>query len=121
MSSVWGSLGQAIVNLFRLWPPADTTEMSTALMRLRHQVCEMQNLQTGRMNEMTSGTPDMRSIDQRDINAWADNVNAAVTALQTILKNGNLTAADESLMNTAIGNLDGVAGTSTPPAPAPSA
>jgi hypothetical protein len=69
--------------------------------------------------EMSNPTPDMRSIDQNDINAWAENVNAAVTALQTIIANGNLTAADESLMNTAIGTLDGVAGTVTPPVTPP--
>lgn len=63
--------------------------------------------------------PDMREIDQNDINAWADNVNNAVTALQTIISHGQLTAADESLMNTALGHLDGVAGTTTPPAPTP--
>jgi hypothetical protein len=62
----------------------------------------------------------MRSIDQNDINAWADNVNAASAAIAQVLAKGELPPASESLLNTALGNLDGVAGTSTPtPAPTP--
>lgn len=66
---------------------------------------------------MGSPTPDMRSIDQNDINAWAMNINTAAAAIVTVIANGNLKAADESLLNTALGNLDGVAGTTTPPVP----
>ena len=71
-------------------------------------------------SEMTTPTPDPREIDQSVIDEWAANVNGAVTALKTIIANGNLTAADTSLMNTALGSLDGVAGTTvTPPTPTP--
>jgi hypothetical protein len=69
-------------------------------------------------SEMTNPVPDMRSIDQNDINAWADNVNAATDAIQKALAAGNLPPATESLLNNALGNLDGVAGTTTPPPPA---
>lgn len=99
----------------RRYPPANTRPMRKAIHNL--QTLVNQYTTEGSRSEMTTPTPDMRSIDQNDINGWAQNVNAAVTAMQQIIANGNLKPADESLMNTAIGNLDGVAGTSTPPLP----
>jgi hypothetical protein len=95
-------------------PPAHTHRMNRAIRNLQIFVQQVAPNNTQEGTEMSSP---LVSIPQGDIDNWAANVNAAVAALQTIVANGNLSAADESAMNTAIGNLDGVAGTSTPPAP----
>lgn len=101
-------------------PSANVAPMNKALNDLRQQISTLQPKES----EMTNPpTPDMRSIDQNDINAWADNVNAATAAISQVIAAGNLPPASESLLNTALGNLDGVAGTATPPPtpPAPAA
>lgn len=121
MASFWDDVGRAITSFIatRQIPKANTTALDKSIKDLRHIV---RKLSTPTMEgiEMGSPTPPPAGavwIMQSDLDADAVAINGAYDILKGLVASGNLTQADESAVNTAIGNLEGLVAVPTPPVP----
>ena len=121
MADFWDEVAQDIASLLasRI-PKANTGRMSHAIKRL--QVLAG-TLPTEGRHEMTSSPPPAGAvwILQSDLDADATALQGVYDALKAIVAGGSLAQADESALNTVLGNLEGLATpvAPTPPAPEP--
>lgn len=124
MPSFWDELGQVVGQavsriLANALPRADRTRMVKAINDLQTVTTELslrgfrrRHLKGMEGNEMGSPTPPPAGavwILQSDLDSDATAISAAVAVLQGLVASGNLSEADESGVNTAIGNLTALA------------
>jgi hypothetical protein len=124
VGTFWDDVGQVVGQavsriLAEQLPRADRTRISEAITDLQEITTHLslsnyrQRYLTGiEGNEMTTATPPPAGavwILQSDLDADATAIAAAVVTLQALVSSGTLSEADESGVNTAIGNLTALA------------